>query len=1402
MVVIGPGELTSLSLSDEGAILALARKITDQDPLSVGSLPAKIAAMFQGNRLVEELSSCCEQPHSIVEITERIAEVVPEARVLDPAALRLILEAYLLLGSIGDEDDPPVLRPKLHTFFGGVYDVGLCLNPDCRTLVRDGSDRCPSCDSAVRPAALCRTCGQDFAKVRFVDDSEKPPVADESWQSDDDTGFITPRVHVEMGDVENEEEEAPKATGRGRGRRATTARDRLVPMGVCHHCGMVHAGAADRCENPECGGMGTVTIQQVMRGKGKTCPVCNNGYARGDIITPLRSGAASSNSVLATHHLDLLEGPDRKLLLFADNRQEAAHQAGYMKDRQRAFALRHAIERIVRDAGSQGVALLDVPVLLLGRFQDMGLAFKRLTQDDRAKWLRTLEIEAASEFCRATQQRLSLENLALVEVRYEFMEALCENGRFAAASLSAGIDTAQGLAIVRAVLDHMRRHRAVGYDFFQQYIDPTHDKWYMLQQEPYLLTIPEYERHPVFFMLDRNEEARRGVGGYKFQALRKDTTRGGRSAIPVILQREGLSEDAASQFMGELVTAMMEEEILERPEYLPPRVRGGIGQGVPLQISRRVVRLYAADGGYRCRKCQIWRPYKGTACHSSRCSGAEADLEPKRAEPDHYYVRLYTDQAPRRLRAVEHTAQIGQEERANREMGFKEGRIDVLVCSPTLELGVDIGPLSTVLLRNSPPTPANYIQRAGRAGRRLRIGFVSTFCGMGPHDRHCFEDPAWLVRGEFFPPTVRMDNSLILARHIRSLVLENIDRELPNSMGDLLDDLDNPTRWNREVLEPFYAEIVSKEQALVRAALAAFPDRGVDEHFIATIVKGMPAEIDRVMDTWYAQVKRLHDEYRHFATITADRREKQKAEARRRAYYELTQDRQAAYVLNYLSSSGLLPSYQFPTDTFSLEPGVSDTGTLRRPAWLALFEFAPGNMVYANGHKLRSIRVSFEGSRRAASGASSGGLEAAGRVRAFLFCEGCGFASEETLNNCPSCGRALTNAPNVAFVESFEAEEFTQITSAEEARDRVFFDRKEHLLRTNEMSVEVFPYPFAHLEMCRHAKILVTNHGKRDGFSGPGQRFELCSVCGKHRPARLTPALGQRWDQDHLARCSGTVGSYILGYEFFADALVVPISGELFAGGDAEAFTYTLGSALVAGAGELLEVEANEIAFFSHPTGTGGREIIFYETAPGGAGYLATLATRLREWADTSMRRLYEHDCATACYRCLKSYRNQPFHKRLDKNLVRSVLFQFSTGEQLGPPTSGNRSDGAKLTAGWIAGEGPKPPTAGTVIEQKLLEAIRAKGRLPEPVAQREFKDGPMLLTVADFAYEQEKIAIYCDGFAFHSSKEKLASDADKRNKLQAKGWSVLTFWGHTILKYPERCEEQIWNLFAGKRQF
>ncbi len=109
-----------------------------------------------------------------------------------------LIEAYLLLGSYGDDEHPPLLRPKLHTFFHGVYDVGLCMNPACRTLTTDGADRCRSCGGAVRPAVLCRTCGQDFVKVRFDPDHPEQTVANDEFLSDEETAFLTPFLIGEL----------------------------------------------------------------------------------------------------------------------------------------------------------------------------------------------------------------------------------------------------------------------------------------------------------------------------------------------------------------------------------------------------------------------------------------------------------------------------------------------------------------------------------------------------------------------------------------------------------------------------------------------------------------------------------------------------------------------------------------------------------------------------------------------------------------------------------------------------------------------------------------------------------------------------------------------------------------------------------------------------------------------------------------------------------------------------------------------------------------------------------------------------------------------------------------------------------------------------------------------------
>jgi very-short-patch-repair endonuclease len=643
---------------------------------------------------------------------------------------------------------------------------------------------------------------------------------------------------------------------------------------------------------------------------------------------------------------------------------------------------------------------------------------------------------------------------------------------------------------------------------------------------------------------------------------------------------------------------------------------------------------------------------------------------------------------------------------------------------------------------------------------------------------------------------VRLTNEKIVARHVRSFALEELNDDFSWLMGELLEDIQNPAVLRRDRYAPLLDALRVRHAQIAAKAVDVF----TGEERVVQVVRDFADEFEHTVQRWHEQVKRLHQEFHEYARIVSTRESEQKRRARERGYRELTTDREKAFVLSYLAEAGVLPSYQFPTDTFSLDPGVGDTPTLRRPAWIALFEFAPGNMVYANGHKLKSIRAFFEGRRR--SGPGEQGADRAGRVERFCFCDLCGFAAKEVANNCPRCGHRISNLAEVALIDSFEAEENTQITSAEDSRQRLTFKREEHLMDIAEGEAKLYPYEFVTLEFRSHANLLVTNWGRQSRGRDQGEEFDLCPLCGRHRPHGMTENRLARWDEAHRGICSGEPRSFILGYEFFADVLILPLAPGIVPqdNDDAKAFCRTLGKALVVGAQERLEIEQDEIAYFQHPDGAGGWTMVFYETAPGGAGYLEQLAQNLPAWTQAAHDRLFKHDCERACYRCLKTARNQFDHASLNKELIRSVIFQLSVVQTIAAPRTGRTGDARVLSVDWLHQldvERQVQPTSDTAIEKALLLAIREGGRLAEPVSQFEVSDGAgKLLTIPDFAYPDRRIAIYCDGFAYHGNRETLESDARKRNLLQAMGWTVLTFWGRQILRDPAACEGQIWQCY------
>ena len=381
------------------------------------------------------------------------------------------------------------------------------------------------------------------------------------------------------------------------------------------------------------------------------------------------------------------------------------------------------------------------------------------------------------------------------------------------------------------------------------------------------------------------------------------------------------------------------------------------------------------------------------------------------------------------FRAVEHSAQQSGKRLAHYEDLFKRGQINLMSCSTTMEMGVDIGGINMVAMNNVPPHPANYLQRAGRAGRRAETRSVAlTVCKNNPHDQHVFHNPTWPFTTQLRTPGISLSSPLIVQRHINSMLLAHF-LHMQSKEGKLntlvLDWWMLPRGESRQ--ERFVAWCDCFDAAKhpdLRAGLVALIARTVFEgRNVAALVTEAGRNVAEHASQWLKELDAINVQIAQLSAKDSDDK------LPMRALQVQAKRLQGEYLLRELATSGVLPGYGFPTDitTFetlnkdsweiqqqrdSLQPGREDNKFQRRElpsrdTVTALREYAPGASVVIDGLVYQSAGITLNWH----APATLEQVSELQNIRQAWRCGHCGtsgtFVLAQRLEQCPECGNTL-----------------------------------------------------------------------------------------------------------------------------------------------------------------------------------------------------------------------------------------------------------------------------------------------------------------------------------------------------------------------------------------------------------
>ena len=1052
---------------------------------------------------------------------------------------------------------------------------------------------------------------------------------------------------------------------------------------------------------------------------GVNCPSCGDYYYDNlPIITSFRPSDQTSCEVITEilyEHLPenqdrrraaRLPGRGRNLLTFSDNRQDAAFFAARFNVSHRDFLLRRLTLSILNGENQEGNSVSPSPASLASMLaaedslrapESILNAWGEKTRDDSRRgellgWV-------CSEFCRRRGGRVSLEALGLVKFGYgEALRDILDDHDF---SDLLGDKAELAGPLLEHILDHVRLKRAVRVP---REVDQT-SEW---------IWGAGYARRNICCALDSTDANVRLIPAE------------GRDNPLSLFFREKLGIERWQAFFEKAWELFKHEDY----ELLVP-----VSEGSPdmvLNLSRTSLSAVDSVSLWQCSACgkRNSKPL-GDLCPQKGCSGSlkkleEADVDLMRRENN--YAWGYLNAEPLSMNAKEHTAALSPEIRQTLETAFKEGKVNLLSCSTTMELGIDLGDLEAVLLRNVPPGIANYEQRAGRAGRRAQaVPVCVTFAKNARWDRETYDRAADFITDQAKPPFVHLSNPRLFLRHqfavilghwLGHLELSDVSPQIGQFFGlpkvikdrseihfgpaetpsfghqERIRYLDRFMDWlsteGREYVEranqlKTYFEDFLNEDELDRLSLST-------ESLILAVHKGMKEICEEFGERfqYYADYRNQYreDQSQTLAQAAAIRKSARFAEQK---------------ALEFLIRHGLLPTYAFPVDNIQLEVRKESRNNrqpfqgdeiLDRDARRSITEYAPGAEVVCNGRLWTSRGVGHY-------------------PRHFMperYYKSCGVCKHLEINegddfpdNCPSCAEEWNSTPSRLFVEPRMF-----LTSLHESEGRPVRERRElpplsmeEQLVTRMLATSFSPagsvVTWSALDSSK-ARLLVVNKARGFGYAqcSCGYAVQIDPARSCYSRSHRNPFSGRECSREerNWKRPSD------FAHEFRTDALVVridlpiPLPEEIDEGSERTEFREnilrTLSEASRLALAKSLGIDEREIG--SSCRWIADRpEIVLYDGVSGGAGYVTAFHRQKSPGyliARTKEVLTCVH-CSGGCGHCLYSYGNQ----RHWDSFLREEALRFLDGLQI---------DEENLDSAVEAGSQPLTPSE---VETALGEA-------------------------------------------------------------------------------------------------